>query len=254
MAVRKHFLADETELGQVIAQCLQFDGGLAFVRIGDAAGQQIGVIGEDLDALATSRDGDVKLFAVDGGERAGRSDEQDRIDCFSLRRMRRDGVAVGERVESGQERAAIRQGDAAVLDLPDLDALTVDEAGRVGLEQEPVASGDFQLAGFAHIKGRGGTGRDEIYFRAIGTAHTQAILDHGDYFHGLAPVKLFGLTDEAQALAGFKLAGVFLLGFRPGERIEDGDGFLVLANHALRLERVAHLLGHGLDLRPGGRD
>ena len=56
VVVRKHFLADETELGQVIAQCLQFDGGLAFVRIGDAAGQQIGVIGEDLDALATSRD------------------------------------------------------------------------------------------------------------------------------------------------------------------------------------------------------
>ena len=90
--------------------------------------------------------------------------------------MRRDGVAVGEGVEPGRERAAIGQGNAAVLDLPDLDTLAVDELlAVVGLQQQPVTSGHFQLAGLAHVKGGGGTGRNEIHFRAIGTADAQTV-------------------------------------------------------------------------------
>jgi hypothetical protein len=70
----------ETEPGQVIAQTLEFDGGLAFVRIGDAAGEQVGVVGEDVDALAAPGNRNIKLFAVDGAEGARGGDEQDFID------------------------------------------------------------------------------------------------------------------------------------------------------------------------------
>src|SRR5271157_4416843 len=112
--------------------------------------------------------------------------------------MRRDGVAVGEGIESGRELATVSQGDAAVLDLPDLDTLAVDELfAVVGLEQEPVTSGHFQLAGLTHVKGGGGTGRDEIYFRAIGTEDTQTVFHCGDHFHRVAPVKVLGFADEA---------------------------------------------------------
>ena len=73
MAVRKHFFqpffGDETELGQAIAEGLQLDSGLARVRISDAAGEQIGVIGEDVDTLAATGNRNVKLFPVDGGKR-----------------------------------------------------------------------------------------------------------------------------------------------------------------------------------------
>ena len=68
----------------LLAEGHQLDGGLAFMRIGDAAGQQIGVIGEDVTAFATARDGDVKLFAINGGERTGGRHEQDVIDSFAL--------------------------------------------------------------------------------------------------------------------------------------------------------------------------
>ncbi len=72
VAVRKHFfqpfLGDETELGQAIAEGLQFDSGLACVRVGDAACEQVGVIGEDVDALTATGNGNVKLLAVDGGK------------------------------------------------------------------------------------------------------------------------------------------------------------------------------------------
>ena len=61
--------AVETELGQVIAQRLQFDGGLAFVRISDAAGEQFGIIGENVDTFAATRNRNVKLFTIDGGKR-----------------------------------------------------------------------------------------------------------------------------------------------------------------------------------------
>jgi hypothetical protein len=39
-----------------------------------------------------------------------------------------------------------------------LDALAVDELFAViGLQQQPIASGDFQFAGFAHVERGGGT-------------------------------------------------------------------------------------------------
>ena len=82
-------------------------------------------------------------------------------------------IAVREGVEPGRERATVGQGNAAVLDLPDLDALAVDEVlAVVGLEQQPVTSRHFQLAGLAHVEGGGDAGGNEIYFRAIGTADT----------------------------------------------------------------------------------
>jgi len=46
---------------------------------------------------------------------------------------------------------------------------------------------------------------------------------------------VFGLANEAQALARFVLSGVFLLRCRPGERIEDGDRFVLLADRAIGL-------------------
>jgi hypothetical protein len=59
---------DETEFSQVIAQGLQFNGSFAFVRIGNAACEQIGVIRKDMDALTTTGNADVKLFTVHGPE------------------------------------------------------------------------------------------------------------------------------------------------------------------------------------------
>src|SRR5208283_1095911 len=115
--------------------------------------------------------------------------------------MRRDGVAVRERVKVGGKRAAIGQRNAVVLDLPDLNALAIDKLPAVvGLEQEPVTGGDFQFTRFAHIKGRAGTGGDKIYFRSIGTANTQAVFHDGGNLDRLAPVKFPGLADEAQSL------------------------------------------------------
>ena len=62
------FPPNEAELGHIVTQSLQFDGGLAFTRIRYAAGQQFSIIGENVDALTTTRNGDVKLFSVDGSE------------------------------------------------------------------------------------------------------------------------------------------------------------------------------------------
>ena len=91
-----------------------------------------------------------------------------------------------------------------------MDALAVDELFAViGLQQQPVTSGHFQFAGLADIEGGGDIGRDETCFRAIGTAHTQTVFLRGDHFHGVGPVKMFGQADEAEALAGHELAGVF---------------------------------------------
>ena len=63
------FPPNETELGHIVTQSLQFDGGLAFARICHAPGQQFSVIGKNVDALTTTGNRDVKLFAVDGSER-----------------------------------------------------------------------------------------------------------------------------------------------------------------------------------------
>ena len=63
------FFPNETELGQAVAEGLQFDSGLARVRIRNPPGEQIGVIGEDVDAFPATGNGNVKLLAVDGGKR-----------------------------------------------------------------------------------------------------------------------------------------------------------------------------------------
>src|SRR5881394_2144831 len=152
--------------------------------------------------------------------------------------MRRDGVAVGEGVEGAGEHPSIGQDDGPAGEALYLDALTVDELfAVVGLEQEPVTSGHFQLADLAHIKRRSGTAGDEINFGSVGTAHAQTGFENSEHFGGLAPVKMFGLSDEAQTLARLVLAGIFLLRFCPRERIEYGDSFLVLAKHAVSFQR-----------------
>ena len=168
--------------------------------------------------------------------------------------MRRDGVAVCEGVEADRELPAIGQRNAAVLDLPDLNALAIDKVlAVVGLEQEPVTGADFQFTGFSDIKGAGGTGRNKIHFRSIGTANTQAVFHDGGNLDRLAPVKLPGLADEAQSLAGFVLAGIFLLGFSPRKRIKNGDSLIVFADDAIRFQCLPHLLCHRFNLRPSGR-
>src|SRR5208283_3754294 len=50
------------------------------------------------------------------------------------------------------------------------------------------------------------------------------------------------------------LAGVLLLRSRPRERIEHRDRFVLLADHTVSLQGIAHLVRDGFDLRPGRRD
>jgi hypothetical protein len=134
-------------------------------------------------------------------------------------------------------------------------AFAVDELFAViGLEQQPVASGHFQLTGFAHVEGRGGAGRDEIHFCSIRAAHAQAVFDRGHDLHRIVTVKLFGLANEAQSLARFVLADIPFLRCRPRKRIKDGDSFIPLADNALDFQRLTHFFRDSLDLRPGGRN
>ena len=87
--------------------------------------------------------------------------------------MRRDGIAVSERVEPSRELTPVFQDNPALANRPHLNPLAVDEfLALVGLEQKPVARRHFQLAGLANIEGRGGgAGRDEIHFRPIRPAN-----------------------------------------------------------------------------------
>src|SRR5439155_14596608 len=124
----------------------------------------------------------------------------------------------------------------------------------VGLEQQPVAGGHFQFTRFAYVEGGGGAAGYEINFASIGTAHAQTVFDDGRDFHYLAAVKLPGLPDKPKALARLVLAGVLLLRRCPRERIKDGDSFIMLADHAVIFQRLAHLVGNGFDLGPRGRD
>jgi len=62
--------ASETELGQIIAQPLQFNGRLALVRIRHSLAQQFSVISKDANPLAAPRNGDVKLTAASEREEA----------------------------------------------------------------------------------------------------------------------------------------------------------------------------------------
>ena len=124
----------------------------------------------------------------------------------------------------------------------------------VGLQEQPITNGDLQLTSYTYIERRSGAAGDEINFNSIGTADTQAVFDHGHDFHGVAPVKVFGLANKAQALARFVLPGVLLLRRCPRERIKHAKRVLILAERTVGFQRLAHFLGHGLNLRPGRRD
>jgi hypothetical protein len=72
-----------------------FHGGQSLAGMGDVRTQPLGVIGENLAAFATTRDADVKLLLMDGGQRPRRRHDQHFIHRFALGGVRRDGVAVG---------------------------------------------------------------------------------------------------------------------------------------------------------------
>ena len=47
--------AGKIKLGEFLMECRQFDGGLALVRVRDAASELFRIIGENLDALTATR-------------------------------------------------------------------------------------------------------------------------------------------------------------------------------------------------------
>ena len=53
-----------------------FHGGQPFSGMGDVRTQPFRIVGKNLDALPSPRDRNVKLLAVDGGERFLRGDQQ----------------------------------------------------------------------------------------------------------------------------------------------------------------------------------
>src|ERR1700722_4962795 len=123
---------------------------------------------------------------------------------------------MSEGVKPDREGATVSQGNSAILNLPDLNTLSVNELfAMIGLEQQPITGRDFQLAGLAHIEGSGGTGRDKIHFPPVRAANTQTVLNRGHHFHSVAPLEMFGLANKSQSLARFVLAHVFPLRFRP---------------------------------------
>ena len=122
--------------------------------------------------------------------------------------MRCDGVAVGEGVKPAGS-CGHRPAQCGRFGSPDLNALAIDEVlAVIGLEQEPVPGGDFQFAGFAHIKGAVAL-VGKIHFRSIGTANTQAIFDDGGNLDRLALVKFPGLADEAQVAGRVRIGRHF---------------------------------------------
>ena len=62
----------------------RFHSGHALARVSDMSAEQLFVVGEYAALIASTRDGDVKLFAMNGGQRARRGDNEDAIDGFSL--------------------------------------------------------------------------------------------------------------------------------------------------------------------------
>lgn len=62
------FPPNEAKFGHIVTQSLQFNGRLAFTRIRYPLGQQFSIVGENVDALTPTRNGDVKLFSIDGSE------------------------------------------------------------------------------------------------------------------------------------------------------------------------------------------
>ncbi len=78
---------DEAQFGEFLPQPLQFDRGFAFVRDSYAAGKKVSVIGEHVDALATSGDADVELLTIHGAEGPRGGDQQHLVHGLALGRM-----------------------------------------------------------------------------------------------------------------------------------------------------------------------
>src|SRR5439155_25125980 len=115
--------------------------------------EQVLVVGEDATALTATGNGDVELFAIDGGEGAGRGHEQDVIDSFPLGRMGRDGVTVREGAVVGRQGASIAQENGLDSHSLDLYEFAVDElSGTIRLQQELVAACNFQASPFPNFK------------------------------------------------------------------------------------------------------
>ena len=91
----------ESFFGQGLAQLDQVEGGGAGAGIPHAPLQQFPVIGENVAMFPASGNRNVKLFAVDGGERFGGGDQKNIVHRFALGGVRRDGVAVAETPVSG---------------------------------------------------------------------------------------------------------------------------------------------------------
>ncbi len=77
--------------------------------------KHVAVIGENLAAFAPTRNADVKLFLIDGGQRTRRRDNQNFIHRLALGGVRRDGVAVRERAIIGRNHPAIGQQNGIAL-------------------------------------------------------------------------------------------------------------------------------------------
>ena len=77
--------------------------------MGHVRTQQVRVIRKDLAAFAATRNADVKLLLMDGGQRAGRGHDQHGIHSLALGGVGRDGVAMGERAVMGGQHPAIGQ-------------------------------------------------------------------------------------------------------------------------------------------------
>src|SRR5439155_14898911 len=121
--------------------------------MGDLGAEQVFVVGEDATALTATGNGDVELFAVDGGERAGRGHEHDVIDSFPLGRMGSDGVTVGEGTVVRRQGASIAQENGLASHSLDLYEFAVDElSGTIRLQQQLVAVRNLQASPFPNLK------------------------------------------------------------------------------------------------------
>jgi len=93
--------------------------------MGDVRAKQVSVIGENLATLSPTRDADVKLFLMDGGQRTRRGNDQHFIRSLALGGVRRDGVAMREGAIIGRNHPAIGQQNGIALNGFDLDQFTV---------------------------------------------------------------------------------------------------------------------------------
>ncbi len=120
----------EPMFGQLVAQALQLKGSLARVGVLNATGEQIGIIGEDLDAFPRPRNPHIKTLATHGCKRPRQSNEESDIDGFPLGRVRGDLVGLAESLavmprRGGQLRA--RPGVRRLVHDPYLVTYRIDE-------------------------------------------------------------------------------------------------------------------------------